>query len=151
MVVYLKRLNRTATATYGILEVHDGPLTLFKCVTLELPWRDNQRNISCVPEGGYPMDFEYSAKFDRMLWELKEVPGRSECKIHPANYVEQLNGCIALGGEVKDINGNGIADITASRATVNRLHKVLKDEKSVYINITDPPPKLQPYESCETR
>ena len=150
MKVHLQRTFRTPLATYGVLTVVDGPLTLFKCLTLELPWRDNKRSISCAPPGAYPMDFEWSPRFKQNLWELKEVPNRSEIKIHSANYVEQLNGCIALGSGIADINGDGIADITNSRATVGRFHKVLKDEKTVYIIIADPPDKLLDERHCET-
>jgi hypothetical protein len=140
---------RTPLATYGVLEVLEGPLTLFKCITLELPWKDNERRVSCIPPGAYPMDFEYSNRFQRELWELKEVPDRSEVKIHPANYVEQLHGCIALGSSIQDINGDGVADVTNSRVTVDRFHKVLKDEKSVYIIVTDPNEQLLPERDCE--
>ena len=140
MVVYLKRLSRTPTATYGMLEVCDGPIVIFKCVTLELPWRNNQKNISCIPAGEYPMDFEWSNSFKRDLWELKEVPGRSEVKIHAANYYEQLRGCIALGSAFADLNIDGVTDVTNSKRSVNRFHQSLQHEEgnTVYLVISDP-------------
>lgn len=67
------------------------------CWALELPWLNNEINISCVPSGTYKLKLEYSRKFGRSLYELKDVPGRSECKFHKANYLSELSGCIALG------------------------------------------------------
>lgn len=98
----------------------------FSCRTLELAWKDNRSNISCVPEGCFPIVFEYSPKFDMKLWELKGVPGRSEAKIHTANYYRQLNGCIAIGDLWLDIDGDGYPDIRNSRKTLERLHSVLE-------------------------
>ena len=43
----LVRVTTGMDGTFGVL-IKDGvPL----CVTLELPWRDNERSISCIPEG----------------------------------------------------------------------------------------------------
>lgn len=109
----------------GVLEVFSGPVRIYACRTLELPWKDNQRGVSCVPAGVYPVDLEYSPHFDRDLYELKHVPGRSEVKIHVANYVRQLEGCIAVGLAVSDINKDGLPDMMNSRLALARLHAAL--------------------------
>ena len=93
--------------------------------SLERGWRDNQNNVSCVPPGKYPLKLEWSPRFRKELWELYDVPGRSECKFHAANYWMQLNGCIALGNKVKDINHDGYPDITSSRLTMTKFHNML--------------------------
>lgn len=46
--VQLFRLKRSDQGTMGLLMAPS-----FSCYTLELPWRDNQRNISCIPESEY--------------------------------------------------------------------------------------------------
>ncbi len=107
----------------------------FSCVSLERGWRDNQRNISCVPEGEYKVVLEWSPKFKQNLWELKGVPNRSECKFHAANYWYQLNGCIALGQKIKDINGDGYNDVTSSRLTMKQFHSTLSGLKEVTLEI----------------
>ena len=68
------------TGTNGILKL--GAATL--CYTIELPWRNNIRMESCIPEGRYPLAFRFSK---RHQWHLhvKEVPGRSLILIHKAN------------------------------------------------------------------
>ena len=80
-------------ATLGFLSI-DGE---FECFTLELPWLDNKPYVSCIPEGTYKVELEYSGRFGKELPELRDVPGRSEIKFHPANFPSELKGCIAPG------------------------------------------------------
>ena len=68
---------------------------VFICHTIELPWRDNAKSTSCIPEGRYEIQKRYSPRFK---WHLlvKGVPGRSVILIHPANdALKELKGCIA--------------------------------------------------------
>lgn len=108
---------------------------VFSSVCLERGWRDNQKRVSCVPLGTYTCKLEWSNRFKSDLWELKGVPNRSECKFHSANYWFQLNGCIALGQSIKDINKDGYNDVTSSRSTMKRFHKALKGLKEVELTI----------------
>ena len=86
-------LNRTyfPEGTQGILE-WNGTLV---CYTIELPWLDNQKRISCVPEGEYVLQKRFSPKFKWHL-HLMNVSGRDLILIHPANDAKkELLGCIA--------------------------------------------------------
>ena len=134
--IYLIRTSLTPHNTLGLLLVLDGADIVFQCKTLELPWMDNQKNISCVPPGSYPVVFEWSPRFQQNLWELKDVPGRSEVKIHVANFVDQLQGCIAIGDKHVHIDGDEIMDVSNSRKTLKRLHKALNgiEETIIIIN-----------------
>jgi len=114
--------------------VGEDRTVIFKSECIERGWQDNERNISCYPEGAYPLELEYSNKFGMDLWELKEIPNRSECKIHSANYARQLNGCTALGETRADIDGDGYYDVTNSKKTVDAFHKVMgTDTKAIII------------------
>ena len=63
--------------------------------TIELPWLDNKRSISCIPEGVYELKPRFSEKFKHHLL-LKNVSGRSLILIHPANNAKkELRGCLA--------------------------------------------------------
>ena len=67
----------------------------FAGFTIELPWLDNKRNISCIPEGSYELVSRFSVKFKHHL-QVLDVPGRSLILLHPANDAKRdLEGCIA--------------------------------------------------------
>ena len=127
--IKIKRLDQDSNQTIGICSVHDenGKL-LFSATSMERGWRNNESNVSCVPTGSYPLKLEYSSRFKTKLWELKDVPNRSECKFHAANYWFQLNGCIALGQRLIDMNKDGYCDITNSKATMNEFQDAMDDE-----------------------
>lgn len=108
---------------------------LFQSESIERGWIDNKKMISCVPEGEYPLKLEWSPRFQKDLWELYDVPNRSECKFHSANYARQLNGCIALGEHRIDIDKDGYLDVTNSRATMSEFHEVMGDYKEAVVVI----------------
>lgn len=65
------------------------------CKTIELPWRDNINQHSCIPEGVYKITKRYSKRFKNHFC-LVNVPNRSLILIHPANNaLKELKGCIA--------------------------------------------------------
>lgn len=75
------------------------------CKAIELGWFDNVRNISCIPEGRYPVFLRWSPKFGDHL-EVREVPNRSAILFHPANSaLSELRGCIA---PVSILTGEGL-------------------------------------------
>lgn len=64
--------------------------------TLELPWKENQKDISCIPEGVYECRRKESIRFGG-CYELLNVPDRSNILIHAGNTPEHTHGCILLG------------------------------------------------------
>jgi len=121
--------------TTGTLKVFINNKLKYECKCLELPYKNNEKKISCVKPGTYPIVLEYSPAFKMNLWELKNVPNRSESKIHIANYVTELEGCIAPGLEQKDINGDGLVDNVNSRIAFNKIMDITKDFKYGTITI----------------
>ena len=95
--------------------------------TIELPWRDNARQRSCIPVGVYQCAIVNSPKFGR-VYGVANVPGRSNVLIHSANlagdvelgYKSQLHGCVALGMRLGKI-GNQRAALV-SRPALRLLH-----------------------------
>ena len=70
------------------------------CDTLELPWKDNQKNISCIPEGEYKVRLRLareSATRDYLHLLVQDVPNRKWVLIHRGNYPSQTQGCILVG------------------------------------------------------
>ena len=138
--VVLYRNNYLGPEILGHLMVFEdnsfgGSKMIFECKTLELEWKNNNRNISCVSTGFYNLEFERSFKFNRDLWELKGVPGRSEAKIHVANFYTEIQGCIALGDMHTHLNDDQNPDVRNSRNTLNRFHDVMKPETKSTIRI----------------
>lgn len=90
--------------------------------TIELPNKDNKTGISCIPEGEYDISVVGPSEKIKYvhLWVM-DVPDRSGIKIHVANYVSQLRGCIAPGKKHADLNADGIIDVAQSTQMLNEL------------------------------
>ena len=125
------------TQTEGELELYneDTHELEFKCKTLELPWLDNQTNISCIPEGFYDVVPRTSAKYKKHF-HVTDVEGRSFILIHPANFVgsknprtgnPDLRGCIGVGRRFGDITNDGIKELLESKSAMEALLEVAPD------------------------
>ena len=119
--VTLCRLSRSDQGTEGILLAGS-----FNANTLELPWRDNKRQVSCIPPGEYDVEIRNSTKYGRVYW-VKKVPERSYILIHSGNYAgdeskgfkTHVMGCILLGQKMGFLGGQRA--ILNSRITVRRF------------------------------
>ena len=82
------------------------------CDTLENPWQDNQRNISCIPEGVYPVRLRLpreSATRDYIHLLVKDVKDRDYILIHIGNTAKDTSGCILVGlGTEQDVVHNSV-------------------------------------------
>mgnify|MGYP003678392897 FL=1 len=80
------------------------------CDTLENPWQDNQRNISCIPEGVYPVRLRLareSASRDYLHLLVQDVPNRDFILVHRGNFPSQTQGCVLVGlGTQQDVVNN---------------------------------------------
>ena len=80
------------------------------CDTLELPYRDNQRSISCIPIGSYKVRLRparQSATRDYLHLLVQEVKDRSYILFHKGNTAKDTRGCILVGqGSQQDIVQN---------------------------------------------
>lgn len=112
-----------------LIVVDENEELVYECKTLELPWRDNQRNISCIPPGTYKVrhrSANESGSFKYSHFMVMDVPNRDYILIHAGNYYSQLHGCILPGRSHVDINGDGLQDVTRSRDTLEDLVELFK-------------------------
>lgn len=89
--VDLLRIENTETETVGLVIIAKR----IQCYSLELPWKDNLPDISCIPCGKYKA-FKKNSKF-----YIYDVPNRSGIIFgHAGNRVRDSKGCILLGENV---------------------------------------------------
>lgn len=68
--------------------------------TLELPWLDNKKSVSCVPEGEYSCRVRLareSGSRDYVHLLVESVKDRSYILFHRGNYPSDSRGCILTG------------------------------------------------------
>jgi len=136
--IIIHRDEQDEKQTLGVCYVKDeNGNIIFKSECIERGWLNNQNRISCIPEGEYPVRLEYSNRFRKYLYEIFNVPNRSECKFHAANYARQLNGCIALGNNRADIDKDGYKDVTSSRNTIAKFHKAMNGDKEAVLIVSN--------------
>lgn len=122
------QLSRTyfPDGTNGKLEC-EGKLI---CKTIELPWKNNETKVSCIPEGKYFIKKRYSNKFKWHL-EVINISNRSLILFHPANNaLLELNGCIA---PVTKLSGPGLGLMSrkAFAKLKDLVNKALDKKESV--------------------
>jgi hypothetical protein len=136
--VVLKRLWKDKNQSTGILYIIDDKgQPVFGALSLERGDRNNESNVSNIPAGTYNLILTYSPKFKKNKWLVQNVPNRDGIRIHSANKWDELNGCIALGLRLKDINNDGYYDITNSTDAVLAFETMLKGINKTTIKIID--------------
>jgi hypothetical protein len=90
------------------------------CKILERAWVNNQRSISCIPEGKYLVTWSPPVLQDDPTTEIDEsggrhtrpyehyiihdVPGRSGILMHAGTDVDDSEGCQLVGSRFRDVN-----------------------------------------------
>lgn len=77
-----------------------------------------ENNKYLFPEGTYTIQYEYSPKFRKHLWEFTNIPNRTEIKFHTGNLSSHSLGCIIL-----------------SNPAIKTLHQILNPKKKYQIKI----------------
>lgn len=100
MQVLLERFHSSDIVTLGTLSViDDNNLSIFSCKTLERPWEENKRSISCIPSGRYVCVKRYSKTFGHHFW-IQDVKNRDMILLHVGNSVADSKGCILVGNYI---------------------------------------------------
>jgi len=122
MKAIVRRGKPTEYGTPGRMVTEAG----FACDTLELPWKDNQRGISCIKADSYNAWPWQSPSMGRMVIRLEDKNGRKDCLIHNGNFAgdqtidedhdgqpdnfTQVHGCTEVGqgyGNIARPDGKG--------------------------------------------
>lgn len=128
--VVIYRQSESDEGTFGTLKVYEDGALIFTCFTGELPDRDNQPQISCIPLGHYECQPWHSRKYPNH-YNVMRVPNRSAILIHEGNfcgdrklgYKSNVLGCILVGRALGTIQGQRA--VLSSKLAMNDLRKAL--------------------------
>ena len=116
------------TRTIGIGEYQD-----FQFCTLELPWKNNKIDHSCIYHGYHlAHKVENHRKYKKCFY-LPEVEGRSGIYVHSLSLTKNTLGCIGIGLGLRDIDDDNKIDLTGSALAIQRLWAMLPDTFTFYI------------------
>ncbi|MFK7001501.1 DUF5675 family protein [Flavobacterium oreochromis] len=100
------------------------------CYTIELPWKNNEKKVSSIPEGKYFLQKRFSSKYKHHL-EIVGVPQRSLILVHPANYaLQELQDCIA---PVSKICSAGVGNYSkkAFKVVLEKVNRAIEEGETV--------------------
>ncbi|MBQ0768736.1 MAG: hypothetical protein KBT58_05555 [Bizionia sp.] len=105
----------------------------FICFMIELPWLNNKRQISCIPEGVYELKSRFSDRFRDHL-QVLDVSQRNLILIHPANNAsKELEGCLAPVSQLSGV-GVGWSSRLAMQKILSLCHQAF--ERKEFISLT---------------
>ncbi len=113
--------------------INDDNSIAYDFNVLELPWKDNQHGISCIPAGTYRVvKSEGWGNIKYPHFAFIDVPGRSGICAHIGNYAAGVKvdseGCLLVGKGEMDINKDGHLDIINSGVALKQLLDLLPNE-----------------------
>lgn len=127
----LQRTSSCMDGTWGKLTCTEFKLELH---TMERLWADNAQRVSCIPAGRYLVEATLSKRFKRKMYCLVGVPDRAGIRIHPANWPDELEGCIALGTSTSRSADRKM--LLNSRVGVTHLEQAFR-MKPFYLTVRD--------------
>ena len=113
-------------ATLGVLYV-DG---LAVCYTIELPYVNNQRNVSSIPVGTYKAKVVKGHPRLGDCIEILNVPNRQGIFIHVANSVKEIRGCIA-----PNLHLTSFITGAESKEAMKRIFNSMIDDRNIEVQI----------------
>lgn len=134
MKLKLNRFYQNNKVTLGCLTGLYTPL--FTC---ELPWNNNEPNVSCIPSGTYKLILWESPKFGKCL-KVLDVPNRGDILFHTGNsarefvdtnfckWEQDTHGCILVG-----LNCRNDGIVQNSRDAFNMLMKSITEDSELII------------------
>lgn len=111
MKLHLIRISTDSeVGTFGVLKWQDDAAPFAVC--LEDPWRGNEKNVSCIPDGIYTCEF-YDSPTHGPTFQVMNVPNRTYILFHRGNTHINTQGCVLIGESYSHLNG--IPSIASSR------------------------------------
>jgi hypothetical protein len=121
-VISLNRYYQDKNVTLGVMSICDE----MPIYTLELPWRNNDTNVSCIPAGNYSCASYSSPKYPS-AYEILNVKDRTKVLIHIGNYLGDTKGCVLPGLGV-NLSNVGSPMVTHSASAFQKLKEIVGDK-----------------------
>ena len=93
MKVIINRFFENENTTLGCMQITGINKMLFTC---ENAWKNNERNISCIPVGEYKVEKHLSPTHNK-CFKVLDVKNRDHILFHKGNTHINTQGCILLG------------------------------------------------------
>ena len=133
MTYLLKRISMTDKGVFGVLIDEDNiPFVL----TLERPWINNQKGVSCIPSGTYECQRVNTPKHGE-VFQVINVPDRDSILIHKGNIDEDSQGCILVGENFAYNIKNGQPGVSSSGAAFDEFMGKLKGQSKFTLRIVE--------------
>ena len=108
------------------------------CYTVERPWLDNKKSVSCIPAGTYRL-LAYSSKGHPNSFIMENTAlnvgrintHRTYCLIHPANFPHEVEGCIGPGLKLHPTNWG----VSQSRKAMDKLRNLITTNNITQLEI----------------
>jgi len=127
--VRIERYDSNNERTLGRVFFDGAP----KLVSYELPWRNNQNNVSCIPTGTYKCTRHTSESYPerRLAYLVNNVPNRQGVLFHSGNTFKDTHGCILLGAAIGSlqIDGKYVDAVLSSQAAMTVLDEFVKGKE----------------------
>jgi hypothetical protein len=118
----------TPMGTFG--ELWHGAIQHWK--TVERVWTDNEKFISCIPEGAY-LCRRINSPNHGETFVVMEVPDRYDILFHVANTMNDVQGCIGIGSDFGFVNG--LWAVIQSGAAFTDFMDYLEDDDEFILDI----------------
>ncbi len=119
-MIRLERFCYCDMGTFGRLYLPGGVF-----FTVERPWRNNEKWISCIPPGQYLLEPAIFRRGGYHTFEVSNVPNRDAILFHRGNTMADLAGCIAPGMNLGCVNG--MWAVVGSGEAFRRVFHILED------------------------
>jgi hypothetical protein len=125
MFLRLLRTNDNGFETVGMLKAYNEELReILSLVSLELAYYNNERQVSCIPCGTYPVRKRWSIKHG-FHFEIMRVPNRNMILMHSGNFKRQSLGCVLVGSYFTDLDFDSEIDIASSKKALKSLYALM--------------------------
>lgn len=123
MEIILSRYFQNDAVTFGML--HIKGIKHWPLFTLENPWKNNRRDVSCIPRGTYDCA-SYSGTIHKNVYRVLNVKNRGCILFHVGNWEHETKGCILPGtGTDPDCQPPMVMH---SANAMNQLRKIIKHQ-----------------------